>query len=91
MARTLEYQWEDALNAEAALSADYEGFVAGHPYRLWAKQREAIRRLVTDTPALWHAASTTPADHQAIVRQLFERVMVTVKGDSEKGVDIHIC
>ena len=90
VARTLEHQWEDALNADAALKADYERFVAEHPCRLSPEQREAIRRLATDIPALWHASSTTPADRQAIVRQLIERVTVTVQGDSEK-VDVHIC
>ena len=53
-----------------------------HPCRLSAEQCEAIRRLAADIPALWHAAATTPADHQAIVRQLVERVMVTVLDDS---------
>ena len=70
VARTLEHQWEDALNTEATLKADYERFVAEHPCRLSVEQREAIRRLATDIPALWHASSTTPADRQAIVRQL---------------------
>jgi len=90
VARTLEHQWEDALSAEAALKADHERFVAENPCRLSAEQREAIRRLAADIPALWHAASTTAADRQAIVRQLVEHVAVTVQGDSEK-VDVHIC
>jgi len=89
VARTLEHQWEDALSAEAALKADYERFMAEHPGRLSAEQREAIRRLAADIPALWHGACTTAADRQAIVRQLIERVTVTVQGDSEK-VDVHI-
>src|SRR5262249_10852929 len=42
------------------------------------------RRLASDLPALWHAASTTAADRQAIIRQLSERVVITVQGESAK-------
>lgn len=54
VARTLERNWEDALSAESALKADHERFTA--------EQREAIRRLAADIPALWHAAATTAAE-----------------------------
>ena len=52
-------------------------------------EREAIRRLASDIPALWRAPTTTNADRQTIVRQLVERVIVTVQGESEK-VDIQV-
>ena len=89
VARTLEHQWEDALNTESALKADYEHFLAEHPEDLSEQQREAIRRLSADIPALWHAPSTTVADRQAIVRQLIERITVSVQGSSER-VDVQI-
>jgi hypothetical protein len=54
---------------------------------LSAPEREAIRRLAQDIPALWQASSTTVADRQAIMRQLVERVVVTLQGESEK-VDV---
>jgi hypothetical protein len=39
---------------------------------------------------LWEARSTTAADRQAIVRQLVERVLVTVQGESEQVVvEVH--
>jgi hypothetical protein len=39
---------------------------------------------------LWEAPSTTAADRQAIVRQLVERVLITVQGDSEQVVvEVH--
>jgi hypothetical protein len=80
VARTLERQWEEALEAAAQLKADYRRFVAAQPATLSREEREAIRRLATALPTLWHAETTTAADRQAIIRQLVERIVVTVQG-----------
>jgi hypothetical protein len=49
-----------------------------------------MRRLASDLPALWHAETTTAADRQAIIRQLVERVVVTVQGESEHvALEVH--
>jgi DNA invertase Pin-like site-specific DNA recombinase len=89
VARTLERQWEEALANEEQLKADYRRFLASQPVTLSASEREAIRRLASDLPALWYAETTTAADRQAIIRQLVERVVVTVQGESEQ-VDLEI-
>jgi hypothetical protein len=89
VARTLERQWEEALAAEAALQADYARFAATQPAALTVAEQDAIRRLATDIPALWQAPTTTAADRQAILRQLIERVVVTVQGETEQ-VDVQI-
>ena len=89
VARTLEKQWEAALGAEETLKVEHERFLVEQPETLDATEREAIRRLATDVPALWRAASTTAADRQAIIRQLVDRVIVTVQGESEK-VDVAV-
>ena len=89
VARTLERQWEEALEAEAQLKADHRRFVAEQPATLSRQEREAIRQLATDLPMLWDAETTTAADRQAIIRQLVERIVVTVQGDNEK-VDLEI-
>lgn len=90
VARTLERQWEDALAAEVTLHAEHARFLAEQPATLTAAEREAIRRLAGDIPALWRAPTTTAADRQAIIRQVVERVIVTVQGDSEQvEVQIH--
>ena len=47
----------------------------------------AIRALAADLPAVWSAATTTPADRQRIARLLLERVVVTVDKASER-VDV---
>lgn len=89
VARTLEHQWEAALQAQDQLQAEFERFQARQPATLDDAEREAIRRLATDIPALWEAATTTAEDRQAIIRQLVERVVVTVQGESEK-VDVQL-
>ncbi len=90
VARTLEKQWESALAGEETLKAEYAEFLDRQPPTLSAQECADIRRLASDIPALWHAATTTAEDRQAIVRQLVERVVVTVQGESERvEVQIH--
>lgn len=84
VARQLEGQWEAALQAEATLKGEYERVVSVHPVPLSADERERIRRLAEDIPALWHAPTTTATERQAIVRQLIEQVVVSVQGTSER-------
>jgi len=82
VARTVERQWAEAGANEEQLTADSRRFLASQPGTLSAGAREAIRCLAHDLPALWHAETTTAADRQAIMRQLVERVVVTVPGES---------
>lgn len=89
VARTLERQWEAALAVQERLQRDYACFQAEQPVKLDANEREAIRRLAQDIPALWHAPTTMPEDRQAIVRQLIDRVVVKVHGESEL-VDVQL-
>jgi hypothetical protein len=90
VARTLEKQWEQALEAQETLKLESARFVAREPAVLSAEHREAIRRLSSDIPALWHAPTTPSVDRQAIIRQLLERVIVTVVDDTEKvNVELH--
>ena len=90
VARTLEQHWEAALAAQAQLKAEYARFLHTEPTPLSAVERERIRQLASDIPALWNAETTTSADRQAIVRLLIERVIVTVIDDSEQvTVEVH--
>jgi len=90
VARTLEQHWEAALSAEAQLKAEYARFLNTRPTPLSVAERARIRQLASDIPALWKAATTTPAERQAIVRLLIERVIVTVLNDSEQvNLEVH--
>ena len=87
--RTLERQWEETLAAEDELKADYQRFCNKQPTLLSTQERETIRQLASDIPALWSAPETTTADRQAIIRQLVERIIVTIEGQTEK-VDVQV-
>jgi len=89
VARQLERQWEASLQEQRELEEAHDRFLREQPAELTDDERATIRALATDIPALWHAASTTPADRKALVRQLVERVVVSVQGESEL-VDVAI-
>ncbi len=84
VARTLERAWEEKLAAQQQLEEEYHRFVQHKPRLLSEVEREAIRRLATDVPVLWAASSTSDADRKEIIRQLVERVIVDVQGNSER-------
>jgi hypothetical protein len=87
--RELERRWEEALKEQRRLEEEYARFGRNQPAGLSACEREQIRALARDLPALWQAAAATAADRQRIVRLLVEEVVVTVRGDSE-WVDVTI-
>jgi DNA invertase Pin-like site-specific DNA recombinase len=90
VARTLERNWEAALAEEQRLQAEYERFLAAQPMPPSVEEREAIRRLAEHVPALWDASTTMAADRQAIARLMLDRVVITVKGESEMvAVECH--
>lgn len=90
VARELERRWEQALADQRHLEDEYERWRRTAPVRPTAADEGAIRALAADLPAVWHAATTTPADRQRIVRLLLERVVVTVDKTSERvGVELH--
>jgi hypothetical protein len=84
VARALERQWEETLVAEEELKMEYERFLSQQAAPLSEEEREAIRQLAVDIPEIWNADSTAASDRQVIVRQLIERIIVTVQGETEK-------
>lgn len=84
VARQLARDWEQKLAEEQRLKEEYQRFLLGRPRLLSASERESIRRLAADIPALWNAASTTNSERKEIIRQVIERVVVEVEGDSER-------
>ena len=82
--RQLERDWEAALAAQRQLQEEYHRFERQRPQVLSAVEREHIRRLAHDIPALWAAATTTTAERKELVRQVVERVVVDTEGMSER-------
>jgi DNA invertase Pin-like site-specific DNA recombinase len=90
VARTLERQWEEALQEQGRLVAEYHDFQREQPTCLTDAERILIGQLAHDVPALWHASDTTSQDRQQIVRLLVDRIEVNVEGNSERlEVTIH--
>ena len=83
VARGLEAAWEEKLRARRDLFEEHERFLGEQPRGLTEGEREQIRRLSANVPALWHAESTTDADRKAILREVIDRVEVDVEGESE--------
>jgi DNA invertase Pin-like site-specific DNA recombinase len=84
VARELERRWEDALRQQRQLEEEFARWQRTTATRLSASDRDAIRSLAADLPAVWRAETTTPADRQRIARLLLERVEVTVDKESEQ-------
>jgi hypothetical protein len=87
VARELERRWEEALKQKQQLDEEYDRFLRSAPAELSDTALSSIRTLAADLPAVWSAATTTPADRQRIARLLLERVVVTVDKASER-VDV---
>ena len=89
VARQLAREWEQKLAAQQKIEEDYRRFAAEKPRLLSEGEREAIRRLAKNIPALWSAQSTSNAERKEIMRQVIERVVVEAEGKSERvGVRI---
>jgi DNA-binding transcriptional MerR regulator len=84
VARTLEGQWETALEEVRGLEEDYARFRREQPASLTAQEVAQIRALAQDLPALWQAPTTTYADRQQIIRFLVERMMVDLSGEGDR-------
>ena len=87
VARTLEQQWESALSELQGVQQEYARFRQAHSSSLTDDEREAIRTLSQDLPAVWNASTTSAADKQRIVQILLNRSLVTVQ-DSTERVDV---
>jgi hypothetical protein len=84
VARSLERAWEERLEAQQRLDEEYHRFLQLQPRGLSDDEREAIRHLAADIPALWQASTTTATDRKDIMRQVVERVEVATQGVSEQ-------
>ena len=87
--RQLEADWEQALAEAGRLEDDYQRFTEQQPAVLTDAEREAIRSLAANLPAVWSAPTTTQADRKELLRILIDDVTVAVEGSSEiVNVDI---
>jgi hypothetical protein len=82
--RTLERQWEQALQEVRQVEEEYDRFRRQQPAAVGEHEVAQIRALAADLPALWQAATTTAADRQQVVRFLVERVVVAARRETDQ-------
>jgi len=78
VARGLEREWEDALQALAAAEAELALRERQRPRTLTAAEREQLLGLGTDLGRVWSAPTTTERDRKQLLRCLIEEVIVDV-------------
>jgi hypothetical protein len=87
--RTLEQRGEEELRKEQELNEEHARLQAGTKTGLQTADLDAVRKLATDLPALWSAATIRNTDRQEVIRRLLDHVEITVQGRSEL-VDVSI-
>lgn len=74
VARTLESDWEHRLRDLEAVEQQYAEARRLARVELSAQDRDRIRQLARDLPAVWAAPTTPPADRKAMLRLVIEAV-----------------
>lgn len=81
--RTLELEWEQTLRARRELQEEYERFLRDEPKALTSAEQDEIRQLAADVPAIWHSTTTTDVERKGILRQILDKVVIQIEGQSE--------
>jgi hypothetical protein len=80
VARTLERDWNEKLATVERLEREDGAWGKETALQLGPDQRQQIRALAEDLPALWHAPTTTPAERKHLLRLLVKDVTLTKRG-----------
>lgn len=78
VARSLETCWNVALQTLEQLEQEYAVVRRTELLPLDEADRQAVRDLAADLPALWHAATTTDVDRKRLLRLVVTEVVLTV-------------
>jgi len=87
VARSLEQQWEAALQEVQRLETEFTAFGQHKPVSLGEEQRQALLRLATDLPRVWFSPTTTWAERKDLLELLIADVTLT---RSEAGIQVQI-
>ena len=74
VARALENDWEARLRELEELRQEYERAQRGRHLELSDDDRQRVRALARDLPAVWRAETTTADDRKAMLRLVVEGV-----------------
>ncbi|MHB8879596.1 MAG: recombinase family protein [Myxococcaceae bacterium] len=90
VARTLEREWEQRLQQLEEVERRYSDARRSRQVELAEGDRQRIRQLAKDLPAVWNAASTKPADKKAMLRLVVEAVSLTPIDVPRRGTRIRV-
>ena len=90
VARTLEADWESCLRELEAVRHQYEGAKRERRVQLTDADRQRVRELARDLPAVWHAPTTKPADRKAMLRIVIEAISIRPIDVPERRTHIHV-
>jgi hypothetical protein len=81
VARSLEREWNEKLAEVEKREREYALGPKPAALSLTASQREQIRHLSDDLPAIWHAPTTTFAQRKQLLRWLIKDVTLSKRGN----------
>ncbi len=81
VARSLEKEWNEKLAEVDKLEREHRLVPKPAALLLTTAQREQIRRLAHDLPAIWHASTTTFVERKQLVRWLIKDVTLSKRGN----------
>ena len=84
VAAQLERRWESSLQIQRKAEEALNRFRHETPKGLTPEQRHSIVELSQDIPRLWQSDAATNVDRQMIVRSLIDRIVVDVRGTTER-------
>ena len=87
VARSLEREWNEKLQEVDRMEREYQLLPKPAALMLSAEQRDRIRQLAQDLPALWDAPTTTCAQRKQLLRWLIKDVTLSKRGND---IDIDI-
>jgi hypothetical protein len=76
VARTVERQWEATLRTLEQIEQEAEAQLRRQRLSLTLEDRQTIRALAEDLPALWHAPDTTPIERKRLLRLIVTEVIL---------------
>lgn len=81
VARSLEREWNEKLAKVEQLEREYALLPNQAALVLTAAQREQIRHLAQDLPAIWSASTTTFVERKQLIRWLIKDVTLSKRGN----------
>lgn len=88
VARELEKRWNDALEAFNNLAQEYALVKRNELAPLNEIDKEAVRQLANDLPALWHASTTATVDQKRLLRLVIQEVTLTACSETRNAEGI---